>query len=182
MAFIISGNGSRTAESFEGGSAKAPILHVEYQLQAQPSPTPDSTPTVTFTPTATAITTYTPTATQLPTNTPTSIPTNTLTATVTPTSTPTPTLTPGGSITIEVRINDGNDDAEERLSNGRMYITGSDLEFTYEYCPDPIGVISDFNRVCCIALSPDEHRSHHQPGGHVCCPNRNCWGWVCVVD
>lgn len=30
LAFIITGTGHRTAESYEGGSAKAPLLHVEY--------------------------------------------------------------------------------------------------------------------------------------------------------
>ncbi|HET7292121.1 MAG TPA: Ig-like domain-containing protein [Vicinamibacteria bacterium] len=30
MVFIITGTGHRTAESFEGGSTKAPLLHVEY--------------------------------------------------------------------------------------------------------------------------------------------------------
>jgi hypothetical protein len=32
MAFIITGSGTRTAESFESGAAKAPLLHIEYLL------------------------------------------------------------------------------------------------------------------------------------------------------
>ena len=32
MAFIITGTGTRTAESFEGGAAKAPLLHIEYTM------------------------------------------------------------------------------------------------------------------------------------------------------
>jgi hypothetical protein len=31
MAFIISGSGVRTAESFDGERAAAPLLHVEYR-------------------------------------------------------------------------------------------------------------------------------------------------------
>jgi hypothetical protein len=30
LAIIVSGTGARTAESFEGDSAGAPLLHVEY--------------------------------------------------------------------------------------------------------------------------------------------------------
>ena len=32
MAFIVTGTGTRTAEPFEGGAAKAPLLHIEYTL------------------------------------------------------------------------------------------------------------------------------------------------------
>ena len=32
MAFILTGSGTRTAEAFEGGAAKAPLLHIEYIL------------------------------------------------------------------------------------------------------------------------------------------------------
>jgi hypothetical protein len=31
LAFIISGSGQRTAESEDGSSSKAPLLHVEYR-------------------------------------------------------------------------------------------------------------------------------------------------------
>src|SRR6185369_4739555 len=32
MAFVVTGSGTRTAEAFEGGAAKAPLLHIEYVL------------------------------------------------------------------------------------------------------------------------------------------------------
>jgi hypothetical protein len=32
MAFIITGTGERTAEAFEGGAARAPLLHIEYVM------------------------------------------------------------------------------------------------------------------------------------------------------
>ena len=32
MAFVVTGSGTRTAESFEGGTAKAPLLHIEYLI------------------------------------------------------------------------------------------------------------------------------------------------------
>ena len=32
MAFIITGTGTRTAEAFEGGAARAPLLHIEYVM------------------------------------------------------------------------------------------------------------------------------------------------------
>ena len=38
MMFSISGSGSRTATSFEGGAAVAPLLHIEYLLPAGGSP------------------------------------------------------------------------------------------------------------------------------------------------
>jgi len=37
MAFIITGTGTRTAESFEGGAAKAPLLHIEYVVGGPPT-------------------------------------------------------------------------------------------------------------------------------------------------
>ena len=37
MAFIITGTGARTAEAFEGGAARAPLLHIEYVLPGPPS-------------------------------------------------------------------------------------------------------------------------------------------------
>jgi Ca2+-binding RTX toxin-like protein len=40
MAFIITGTGTRTAESFEGGAAKAPLLHIEYTLPAADNAAP----------------------------------------------------------------------------------------------------------------------------------------------
>ena len=38
----------------------------------------------------------------------------------------------GGTILIEVRVNQSTDDAEERISDGNMYTDSSDLEFVYD--------------------------------------------------
>src|SRR6185369_2704696 len=44
MAFVVTGSGTRTAEAFEGGAAKAPLLHIEW-TGGQPDTT---APTVTL--------------------------------------------------------------------------------------------------------------------------------------
>ena len=44
MAFLITGTGTRTAESFEGNAARAPLLHIEYVL-----PTGAASPPTDFT-------------------------------------------------------------------------------------------------------------------------------------
>jgi hypothetical protein len=31
VALIVTGSGARVAESFDGGAAKAPVLHIEYR-------------------------------------------------------------------------------------------------------------------------------------------------------
>lgn len=41
VALIFSGNGKRTAESYEGSSSKAPLLHVEWLSNSPPSPAGD---------------------------------------------------------------------------------------------------------------------------------------------
>jgi hypothetical protein len=93
MVFEIDGTGKRTAESYKGEAANAPLLHIEYSTTA-PTATPQ--PTATNTPAPTATNTPAPTAT--PTATPTNTPLPTATATSTPlptaTSTPAPTATP----------------------------------------------------------------------------------------
>lgn len=38
MAFVITGSGERTAESYDGSSSKAPILNLEYVMGAAPAP------------------------------------------------------------------------------------------------------------------------------------------------
>ncbi len=40
LAFVITGSGMRAAESFEGGAARAPLLHVEYTLPSGTNATP----------------------------------------------------------------------------------------------------------------------------------------------
>jgi hypothetical protein len=31
LALILTGSGARVAEAFEGGAARAPVLHIEYE-------------------------------------------------------------------------------------------------------------------------------------------------------
>ena len=38
IAFIVTGSGTRTAEAYEGGAAKAPLLHIEYMLPTGTEP------------------------------------------------------------------------------------------------------------------------------------------------
>ncbi|MEI2302527.1 cadherin repeat domain-containing protein, partial [Ensifer sp. MJa1] len=38
IAFVITGNGTRTAEAFDGGAAAAPLLHIEYQMPPASDP------------------------------------------------------------------------------------------------------------------------------------------------
>ena len=69
-----------------------------------------------------------------PTSTPTSIPTNT------PIPTATPTVNPNTVQTFERRVEDNNDDAEERVSNGNMDLGSSDLELIYDGHDQFVGI------------------------------------------
>jgi hypothetical protein len=86
LVLIISGTGERVAESFEGDSSGAPLLHIEY-IESSVTSTPTSTPSATL-----------PTTTSTPSSTPTRTSTQTpLTPSLTPTQTatlPPPTSTP----------------------------------------------------------------------------------------
>ena len=42
LALIVSGSGKRVAESYNGESDKAPLLHIEYSTDGTPPPTPDN--------------------------------------------------------------------------------------------------------------------------------------------
>ncbi len=55
LSIIITGNGERVADSFEGGAANAPLIHIEYVISSQERPTVDAGPdqTVTIDDTAT---------------------------------------------------------------------------------------------------------------------------------
>ncbi len=44
MVFIITGSGTRTAESYDGETGAAPLLHIEYTDGPLPTPTPTGTP------------------------------------------------------------------------------------------------------------------------------------------
>jgi hypothetical protein len=76
MAFIFSGSGHRTAESYQGSSSAAPLLHIEYNS--------------------------------------------------------------GG--VFETRVSQDSDDAEERVSNGSMYLNSSDLELIYDGHDQLVGI------------------------------------------
>jgi len=98
MIIVGNNNGKRVAKSFEGNSAGAPLLHVEFSMpvQAQAAMALPSTPTPT--PTATLLTplaspTFMPTFTSEPTQILAS-PTTAATEMIIPTETPTPTPIP----------------------------------------------------------------------------------------
>jgi uncharacterized protein YjiK len=107
LALVVTGSGHRTAVSYDGIKAAAPLLHVEYNSQSTATATPTSiptntptstpTPTDTPTPTSTAVPTDTPTDTVTPTSPPT--PTDAATATATPTALPTATATDTATVT-----------------------------------------------------------------------------------
>jgi hypothetical protein len=157
LVIIITGTGERLAESYNGVSSAAPMLHVEYST-APPTPTntpppPTDTPTPTDTATATntatasntptdtptaTITPVPPTATDTPTPTETATATTTATASNTPTDTPTATPTPNTAI-FEAQVSTSSDDAEERES-GRMYLNSSDLELVHDRGNQTVGM------------------------------------------
>ncbi len=105
LAFMMTGVGVRTAESYDGDPEQAPALHLEWSLNTPtPTGTVTPTPTITRTPTRTATASKTATpihsptasATATRTGTATSTPSITPTSSTTPSATPTPTITPGG--------------------------------------------------------------------------------------
>ncbi len=53
MVFVLTGSGERAAESYEGASSLAPLLHIEYTTGEDPVPTVTPTPLPTTVPTAT---------------------------------------------------------------------------------------------------------------------------------
>lgn len=103
LSLIIKGTGSRVATAFEGGAAGAPLLHVEY-LPSGSTPTPTLPQPTSPAPTSTPVGTTPPPA---PTNTPTS--------------------TEQGYV-VNVRVSASANDAEQRVSDGFMYLDSSDLE------------------------------------------------------
>ena len=131
MAFIISGTGKRVAESYEGSSTGAPLLHVEYQTATDPTPTDTDTDGVADT------------ADNCP---------NVANANQADNdndgignacdSTPDGDTIGGGAgaTTLETRVSSRYDDAEEFLSNNAMYLTSSDLELTAERSQQLIGL------------------------------------------
>ncbi len=100
LVVLFSGSGRRTAWAWEGKSASAALLHIEYTSSA--IPTASSTPTVTGTATITATATGTSTLTTTPTATITATPSSTPTATITATPSSTPTATETATIIATV--------------------------------------------------------------------------------
>jgi hypothetical protein len=117
LMLVVSGTGRRTAESFDGKPGAAPLLHVEWSGDQQPT------------------TTTSPTTTQPGTT------TTTTKATTTTTTQPTTTTTapPTGSGIAERRIAGGTDDVEE-LPNGTLYVTSSDLEMVRDWAQQVVGM------------------------------------------
>lgn len=107
LVILINGSGRRVARAYESGSSTAPLLHIEY-LPA------GSTPTAT-------VSAPTPTA---------SAPAATATATA-PAATSTLTTTSSSSV-MNKRVSAGADDAEQRVTDGFMYLDSSDLELIYD--------------------------------------------------
>jgi hypothetical protein len=155
VVVIITGSGVRTAESYDGDSGGAPLLHVEYTEGELPTPTGTPTFTVTptrtatvavsatftntataqLTPTQTSTATWTPPATSTPTTTPVPSHTPTFTATLSPTITPTPTAIDPGTILFEDNFDRpdnpivGNDWVEFEADGAEVRLSGNRLCF-----------------------------------------------------
>jgi len=116
------------AEAYEGDRAGAPLLHVEYGIQAG----------------------TTTTTTVLPVTTTTTVPVvTTSTATTTTVLVPTTTTTlPGSVVTVEVRVAASSDDAEESAS-GSVDLSSSDLELVYDGSNQTVGM-----RFAGVAIPP----------------------------
>lgn len=118
LAIIVDGSGRRVASAYESGSQKAVSLHIAYVFGegSVPPTSPPPPPTSTTPP-------PTPTSTALP-------PTPTVSVTTPPplpTNTPIPTSQTG---VLDVQVAVGNDDIEQRVTDGYMYMNSSDLEMT----------------------------------------------------
>src|SRR3989338_5010341 len=120
LVIMISGRGRRTGESYNGETAAAVKLFITYSSEPPPTPTMTLIPTITPTPSVTLTPTQPPISTLTPHPSNTTIPTATLP--------PSPTPTAVVSTAVSSRVNSSSDDAEERISNGRIDLTSSDLE------------------------------------------------------
>ena len=121
LVTIITGTGSRVAESYEVDPAGAPLLHIEYKVGTTTS--------------APQISSLTPTKTGVANTTPTKI------ATLQPTqlASATPTTAFVGSTGLDIQVTSGIDDVEEQ-STGSMYIDSSDLELIFDSNTQIVGL------------------------------------------
>jgi predicted phosphodiesterase len=119
LALIVTGTGHRVAVAFDGVSAAAPLLHVEYRVG------PTTTSTTSTSTSTTALPPATTTSTTLP-------PPTTTTSTTT-------TTLPIGSGSVDVRLAASADDAEEDTA-GKVTLTSSDLEMTLEATTQVVGM------------------------------------------
>jgi len=100
MVIIITGDGTRVAEAYDGVASAAPLLHIEFDpLGGNPTATGTPTATASNTPTPNPTNTTVPTATPTLTDTPTPTETNTPVPTASNTSTPTATSTQSPTVT-----------------------------------------------------------------------------------
>ena len=165
MAFIISGSGTRTAESFDGSQTGAPTLYIEYSSDGNPAPIASFTATpsigsapleVTFDGTASsdnsAIASYSwnfgdgSSATGVTSSHTYTPGTYTATLTVTDDAGKTNSIShditaidPNATTVLNIQVSNSNDDAEE-YSDGTMYLSSSDLELTQDGSSQTIGM------------------------------------------
>ncbi|MEE9397248.1 MAG: metallophosphoesterase [Methylococcales bacterium] len=174
LAILVSGNGERTAESYDGHQVSAPLLHVEFSTEnvspltvnAGVDQITEMPATVnldgTITPSSTVITwskvsgpgsVVFGSSNSVDTSATFSVPgvyVLRLTAVdggVSQHDDVTMTINPeqvspdiGGEVTVlDVRINAGSDDAEEKAA-GRMYLDSSDIEMVFDYGDQKVGL------------------------------------------
>jgi hypothetical protein len=141
LALLVTGSGQRTAESFDGSSAGAPLLHVVWEA------TTTATTTTTIVPPTTSTTTTTTTA--LPTTTTTTPATTTTTTTTAPpttttttpaTTTTTTTLPATDTTVVEARVSASADDAEQSVDTTSVSLTSGDLELGTDGSAQTVGM------------------------------------------
>jgi beta-glucanase (GH16 family) len=126
LVLFVDGSGRRVAKAYESSASTAPLLHVEYVPAGTTSSgtPPPPTPTATQKSPSPTAPLPTPTATLKPAS-PTPPPPTPTATVVAPTPT---TITPVQGTALDVRVPAGANDAEQRLSDGYMYLSSSDLE------------------------------------------------------
>ncbi|CAA6819329.1 MAG: Chitinase (EC [uncultured Thiotrichaceae bacterium] len=173
MAFIISGNGKRVAESFNGNAEGAPTLHIEYTTDGNPAPiaslvasptTGNATLNVTFDGSGStdngSVVRYDwdfgdgsneLDSASVVTHSYSNPGTYTATLTVVDDENKTAStnqvitvIDPNQPTTLDIKVSNSSDDAEE-FGNGTMYLDSSDLELTQDSSSQTVGM--RFNEV-----------------------------------